>query len=233
MKKWLKICAVIFLFAVISLCVFLILKGLGITNFENLKSVIIRTKQWGLITYLLIQIICLVLLCFVPLLNTSLIILGISIFGSIWTFIISMLAIIISSTILFFIGDKFGEKLAKKLVGKKDFELAQIAVDTKSKILLPFFYILPGFPDEALCLVAGMTKMKYWYLMLVTIVYHIVEIGMFCFLGSELVDWSALSAIDWIILANVVILDLIFLFKLEKKLTKKQEKTKSQNEIEK
>ena len=82
------------------------------------------------------------------------------------------------------------------------------------------FFILPAVPDEALCLVASMTKMKYWYLILVSMLYHSVEFGIFCFVGSGIINWSNLTIIDWFILINVLIIDFILLLHLEKKFNK-------------
>jgi len=216
MRKWLKLIFVIICFAVTSVILFYILKACGIANISTLKSLILKSGDWAVLVYILVSIIVLVAFCFVPLLNTALIIFGIAIFGSKITFIAVLISVFFSTTILFFIGDKVGEKFAIKLVGEKSLKEAQNLIDTKSKILLPIFFILPCIPDEALCLVAGMTKMKYWYLILVSMIYHTIEIGLFCFLGSGIINWSSLSVVDWIILINVLVFDFYFLFKLEK-----------------
>lgn len=220
MNKWIKLLLVILGFAVASIAIYFILKAFGITNINKLKEVILDSKQFGVIVYFLILVTLLTLLCFVPLLNTALVIMGIVIFGPLTTFIVCLLSNLCSGTILFFIGDKFGEKIATKFVTKEELEQAQDLIDTKSKILLPIFFILPGLPDEALCLVAGMTKMKYWYLITISLLYHALEIGLFCFFGSGLINWGSLSIIDWIVFINCLIIDLYFLFKLEKKIKK-------------
>lgn len=220
MKKWLKILFVIFVFALISLIFFLTLKAFNITNITQLKNIITQSKH-SILIYILIQIILLVFLCFVPLLNTSLVVIGISIFGSITTFISTLIAVFISNTILFFIGDKWGEKFAIKLIGKEALNETQNKINHKSQFWLPVFFVIPGIPDEALCLVAGMTKMKYWYLILISTIYHSIEIGLFCFIGSGIINWSALSIFDWLILTNILIIDFFLLYKFEKYLDNK------------
>lgn len=220
MNKWIKILLVILGFAIVSIAIFFILKGFDITDINKLKTLIINAKQFSILVYILVQSILLIVLCFVPLLNTTLIVLGVIIFGPLTTFIACLISNLISSSILFFIGDKFGERLATMFISKEELEQAQDLIDHKSKLLLPIFFILPGIPDEALCLVAGMTKMKYWYLITISIIYHALEIGLFCFFGSGLINWSALSVIDWIILINCLIIDLHFLFTIEKKMKK-------------
>ena len=220
MKKWFKILLVILSFAAISVILFSILKIFGITNITTLKTLISRSGKYGYIVYTIILTFVLVAFCFVPLLNTTLAILGIALFGAKIAFITNLISVFISSSILFFIGDKLGEKFAAKLVGKKNLEETQNSIDHKSKFWLPILFITPGIPDEAICLVAGMTKIKYWHLLIITLLYHTIEIGIFCFFGSDLIKWSTLSVLDWVVLINILAIDLYLLIKLERKFDK-------------
>ncbi len=224
MNKWLKIFFVILSFAAISVLLYLILKAFNIADTNTLKALINKSGKYGFIVYTIILIIVLVAFCFVPLLNTGLAVLGIALFGSKVAFITNIIAVFFSTTILFFIGDKLGEKFASKLVGKKNLEETQNRIDHKSRFWLPILFITPGIPDEAICLVAGMTKIKYWYITLISVIYHTIEIGLFCFIGSGIINWSALSIIDWFILINVILIDIYFLLKLEKYLENKTKK---------
>ena len=224
MNKWLKIFFVILSFATISVVLYLILKAFNIANIQTLKTLINQSGKYGVIVYTIILIVVLVAFCFVPLLNTALAILGIALFGSKVAFIANIIAVFFSTSILFLIGDKLGEKFASKLVGKKNLEETQNRIDHKSKFWLPILFITPAIPDEAICLVAGMTKMKYWYVTLISIIYHSIEIGLFCFVGSGIINWSSLTTIDWIVVVNVILIDIYFLFKFEKYLDKKTNK---------
>lgn len=116
-------------------------------------------------------------------------------------------------------GDKFGEGMARKLIGKKELERAQDLVTHKSKFMLPIFFFIPGFPDDAICLVAGMTKMKFIYFFIVTTICHLLDVAIICFVG-EMINWSSLTAIEWVLLINILIIDFYLLFKLQKHLEK-------------
>ena len=216
MNKWFKILLVILSFALISAILFCVLKAFDIASITTLKSLIAKSGKFSFVIYTIVLIIVLVAFCFVPLLNTSLIVIGITLLGSKMAFVCNIIAVFFSTTILFFIGDKLGERFAKKLIGEKSLNEAQNLIDHKSKFWLPVFFIIPAIPDEAICLVAGMTKMRYWYLLAVSIIYHAIEIGLLCFIGSGIISWSSLTIIDWFVLINVVIIDFILLLKLEK-----------------
>ena len=217
-----KILLVLFTFITISIVLYFILKSFGITNIKTIKNLVTKSGKYGYIVYTTILTILLIALCFVPLLNTTMAILGTALFGARIAFITNVIAVFISSSVLFFIGDKLGEGFAKKLIGEKSLNEVQNKIDHKSKFWLPILFITPGIPDEGICLVAGMTKIKYWYLVLVSVIYHAAEIGLFCFLGGGRISWSSLTILDWIILSNVILVDIYLLFKLEKFLYNKK-----------
>jgi len=221
MKKWLKIFFVILSFAAVSVAIYFILKAFNIANIETIKELINSGGKWAIVIYTLTLIVVLVLFCFVPLLNTALAVLGIAMFGSIPALIANITAITFSTTILFFIGDKLGEKFVAKLIGKEALISTQHKIHNKSKFWLPLLFIAPCIPDEAVCLVAGMTKIKFIPFFLFSILYHTIEIGLFCFIGSDLLNWGSLSLLEWIIVINVALIDLYLLNKLEKYLENK------------
>lgn len=216
MKNWLKLALVIIFFALISIITYLIMRACGIADIESLRKLILDSQQYGILTFLLIEILLFILFCFVPVLNTALVLLGCLLFGAKTAFLISWLASIISSTLLFFLGDKFGEKLAVKLIGKKELEHAQDLVDSKSKLLLPIVFSIPIFPDDAICIVAGMTKMKFSFFIIITIIFRGIDNLIVCFLGSGIISWSDLSVLDWIILINMLVIDIYLIFKFQK-----------------
>lgn len=228
MKKWLKLLFVISIFAIISLILYFVLKQFGMTNINNLKSLVERSNQYGIIIFFLIEVLLFVCFSFVPMIDSALALLGAIIFGPFVNFFVSTLAEIVACSIMFFLGDKCGEKLAVKMIGKKELAHAQDLVDGKSKLFLPVCFLVPIFPEEALSLVAGMTKMKYWYFLSVVTICKAIDIALISFLGGGFINWSALGFIEWFMLINIIIIDLFLLIKyrgkIEKRLKKKNKK---------
>ena len=218
MKKWLKLFSVICVFAIVSFVIFFILKANNLTNINKIRDLLEKHRKYSILIYILISIILNSLLCFVPLLGTALVSLSCILFGSTIGFLSSFFACFISSSILFFIGDKLGEKFASKLIGKSELEETQDMIDTKSKLLLPILLAIPSIPDDAVCLVAGITKMKYRYFAPICILFESIDIGIVCFFSSGVINWSSLEVIDWIIIINLIIIDIYLLIKFEKHL---------------
>ncbi|MDE7349046.1 MAG: VTT domain-containing protein, partial [Clostridia bacterium] len=75
------------------------------------------------------------------------------------------------SMLAFYLGRKFGVKLIIWLFGKNAYDKYVKFTQGKDKIVLTLMFLFPFFPDDLLCIVAGITDMKYWQffvLMLIT-----------------------------------------------------------------
>lgn len=220
MKKWIKICIVILTFAIVSITIYFILQAYDLTDVSKIKQLISQSKEYGLLVYFIICTFSSVLLCFVPILGTALTSIGIVLFGPIYTCVVTILSNLVSSSVLFLIGDKLGENFARKLIGRESFEQAQDLINGKSKAILPILYIIPIFPHEALTLVAGMTKLKYWYVILVNFMHSIIDLILALFIAGDIIIWSNLRLIDWMVLINLLIIDIVYLFKINNKISK-------------
>lgn len=218
MKKWIKISLLLICVAALSVGVYFTLKALGVTDIEGIREIISKCGALGWIAFIVLFVLASTLLCFIPGTSATFIAVSIILFGTLKGFIISTISVFLASSLMFLIGNTLGEKAAVKLVGKESLEKAQNLLDVKSKMLLPLMFLFPIFPDDALCLVAGMTKMRYWYFALVVAIFRTIGIGSICFLGSGVIDWSALSLVDWFVLGSVCVFWLILIFKYQHKI---------------
>lgn len=220
MKKWLKLALVLLAVAGVSVGIYFSLRAAGITSVEGLRSLIAKCGAWGWVVFITLFTLASTFLCFIP--GTSATFIGVSIllFGAWQGFAISTISVFLASSLMFLIGDTLGEKVAGKLVGKESLKKAQNLLDMKSKMLLPLMFLFPVFPDDALCMVAGMTKMRYWYFAIIVLIFRTIGIATICFLGSGFINWAQLSLVDWFVLINVCLFDIVLIFKYQDKIEK-------------
>lgn len=231
MKNWVKIALVLLGVVALSIGAYFILRACGITSIDGLRELISSCGAWGWVVYIALFIVCTILLCFVPGTSATFIAVAIVLFGAWQAFAISTISVFCSSSIMFLIGNTLGEKVAGKLVGQKELKKAQDLIDTKSKIFLPLMFLFPAFPDDALCMAAGMTKMKYWYFALIVLICRTTGIATICFLGSNIINWAELTITDWFVLINAVIIDIYAVFKISSKIENKiKQRNKGQAE---
>ena len=81
-------------------------------------------------------------------------------------------------------------------------------------------FLFPSFPDDALCMVAGMTKMKYWYFATIVAICRTFGVATFVFIGSGVLPFGELNVIEWFMLINILIFDVVLIFKYSDKLEK-------------
>ena len=100
-------------------------------------------------------------------------------------------------------------------------------------------FCFPFFPDDALCMAAGLTKMKYRFFIPTVLIFRTTGVATICFLGGvkEIFDVQSWSLVTWLVVINLVIFDVFALWQatkwLEKKIESKKEKKVILNENEK
>ena len=84
-------------------------------------------------------------------------------FGPFWSFILNAIATIAGSVIIFAIVRQWGQPIAEAAVKRKNFEkYEKFTNNTKVfEKFLAVFLLMPFLPDNVLCYVAGLTKMKF------------------------------------------------------------------------
>ena len=226
LRKILIIVSVILVFCALSVGLYFLLDYLDITNIKTLRKFISKFGPYSWLMFIIIQCIISTPIFVMPLEDELWVTLSILLFGAKKGCIISVCAMILTSSILYLIGRVFGVKLAKRLVGEKCLNEVQQKFSVKSKLSLPFLYLIPFFPHDVLCIISGINKMKFGYFVIVTALMRSLEIVSICFLGGGLINWVSLSVFDWLVLINLLVIDIYLLTKLQKVMEKRLDKTK-------
>lgn len=81
-------------------------------------------------------------------------------FGFFYGFLLSMAAVFLGSLAAFLLGKKFGRPLVERLAGKDVVDKYMNTVSSRQRILLILMFLFPFFPDDILCLIAGLTALR-------------------------------------------------------------------------
>lgn len=95
---------------------------------------------------------------------------GVLAFGSIGGFIYNYIGLIIGSILAFYLSRKYGISLVEKLFKEDSVNkyLKYIQTSKFNKLFLLGIF-LPGLPDDLLCYIAGISKLKFKYFLLIII----------------------------------------------------------------
>ena len=196
-------CVILFL-----LIVYLVLVRTGmwekLNSVEKMRLFILDLGFWGRITFVFLQFLQ---VTFIPIPSTILTIAGSIIYGPLQGGLLSLSGILLGSVLAFFMGKVFGKKLVSFMVGKETCE-KWVKFLSKARYTFFFMMLLPMFPDDILCLVAGLTNMSWAFFVITNLITRPIGIFITSYIGSgEIIPYYGWGLIVWaIILISVAIL---------------------------
>lgn len=159
------------IFVAFSVVAMLILWACGVLNFDDGMQINVHildsfTDSWiGVIMFILLQIVCTTVLCFLPGTTMMFIVLGQAIYPDPTTaFIIVFAGVVISSTSMYLVGRFGGYKVCAWMLGEEDCEKATTLLRNNGSVFFPVMMLFPMFPDDALVMISGTLKMNLgWF----------------------------------------------------------------------
>lgn len=130
------------------------------TSAEKLKAFVDAIGIWGPITFILLQLIQVV----VPIIPGGITcVAGIIIFGPFWGFIYNYIGIVLGSLINFALARYYGQTLIRTLVSDKVYTkyASWLSQGERFDKLFALAIFFPVAPDDFLCMLAGLTRMTY------------------------------------------------------------------------
>lgn len=179
---------------------------------ELLKS----AGGWSMAVFVLIQILQVIILplpavvCYIP---------GVAIWGPPMATVLASVGVLIGAVISYFLGRIFGRKIVEWIAGKETTQKYADYLGKKGKTLFVIMQILPFFPDDILCLVAGLTKMNFLFFLTTMVIVRPAIVAAYCYLGSgTIIPFSGWGIPVWIAVFAVCILLAVISFKYQDKL---------------
>ncbi len=210
-KKILRTILVLVILAAVLTLAYFILVWTGaweyINSVEKIRSLILSLGFWGRFVFVFIQFLQ---VTFLPIPSTVSTLAGVLIYGPLQTALLSLAGIILGSVFAFFLGRVFGKRLVEFMVGKETCEKwTKFLTDAKYSFFV--MMVLPVFPDDVLCLVAGLTDMSWTFFVVTNLISRPIGIFMTCYIGSgEIIPYHGWGLAVWAVIV-VVVAVLIFL----------------------
>ena len=227
----LKLLALLAIIAAISLVTLLVLFATDVLQYDD--GLVFNThifdafrgKWYGFIVFIVIQTILSILLCVIPGIAAALVMLSTVLYPDPWAaFLLSYSSVIISSAILYVIGRFGGYKICENILGKEDCEKSLNLLRTRGTVYFPLMMMFPIFPDDALVMIAGTTRMKLSWFIPSILLCRGVGAATIIF-GMSIVPFNTFTSIfDWIILITICFFWLQQLFKIANRVDRYFEK---------
>lgn len=214
---------ILIILAVIVLCAFITVSEVGhLNDYENdedkingLVNMINSTGAWGMVVFVLIQVLQIVVLplpaivCYVP---------GTIVWGPLIATLLASAGVIIGSVIAYFIGRFWGKKAVIWIAGKEATEKYASYFGKRGKVIFVLMQILPFFPDDILCMVAGLTSMNFAFFFVAILLVRPLIISAYCYLGSgTVIPFEGWGIAVWIVIFAVFIVLAVLSLKYQDK----------------
>lgn len=137
-----------------------------LSNRDELVRIMNDIGPWAPLFYILIQVVQVVV---APIPGQIVGGVGGFLFGH-WGILWTTIGSIIGFWLVFCIARKFGRPLIEKIFKKPAVDKFDFIINAKGAALIIFaIFLLPGFPDDLICYVAGLTKLSMRKLLLISI----------------------------------------------------------------
>ena len=153
-----------------------------IGKFSNVAELKVILSSAGFWSYAVFAVMQFLQVSIIPMPASVSTIVGVICFGPWIAFGISLLAILLGSIVAYIFGRVFGSKIICWIVGKeRGEEFCKLLLRGKWAFFV--MMLLPLFPDDILCLVAGACGMNFRFFLVTNLITRTIGIFCLCFLG--------------------------------------------------
>ncbi|MGE4277313.1 MAG: TVP38/TMEM64 family protein [Lawsonibacter sp.] len=128
------------------------------TSPDALRAYIERSAPYSDLVFFLVQFLSVVL---APIPSNISAAAGGMLFGTWPAFFLTFLAVMAGSLLVFWLARTLGRSFSDRFVSRRLSEKYQEAIRSKTSIFLVLAFLLPYFPDDILCILAGLTDLSF------------------------------------------------------------------------
>lgn len=185
-----------------------------VENKNELKSFLL---QFGILAPIILIAITALQVLFAPIPGQAAGLVSGFLFGPVLGTLYSMIGLIIGTYMAFFLSRKYGRPLVEKFVAPDTLKKFDHFSQEKGLITLFLIYLLPALPDDAICYIAGLTKIRIRILMIISTIGRFPGFIVLNLVGAGLSQQNSQQAI---IIFIIFMLISIFLFLYKNKIEK-------------
>ena len=209
-----KGCFLLLVLLLIAAVVFFIILRTGfweiMSDEELFRAFIERAGVWMSIVFIVLQFLQVVIL---PIPSTVTVVAGSALFGPLLGSVYSLIGILLGSFTAFAVGRFAGYRVVAWLVGKETLDKWLEKIKGKDKIFLAAMFLLPVFPDDVLCFVAGLSSMSLTFFAVVIGISRVLAIFTTSFSVSLIPFETWWGLLIWALIAVLVVAVFFLIYK--------------------
>lgn len=139
----------------------------------------------------------------IPVTNIPTIFAGTYIYGPLEAANLAIIGVLAGSVISFYIGRIFGTKLLVWILGESRLNRYLEMMKGREKVVFFLTMLLPGFPDDIICMIAGVTPMRLRFFSLTLLITRTIPIYLTAY-GASLIPLNTVWG--WIIWISIYVI---------------------------
>lgn len=164
------------------------------SSMEGLREYIDRFAPYSHLCLFFVQFLSVVL---APIPSNVTSVAGGLLFGTWPSFFLTYAAVVAGSLLVFTLARGLGQDFADRLVSRKLSEKYQAVLETKAPVFLTLAFLFPFFPDDILCILAGVTRISWQHFLVIVLLTRPWGLLFACALGGSTISlpWWGMALI--------------------------------------
>lgn len=199
-----------------------VLKSGIFENVDSAEELIKIIKSFGVAGKLVFILIQFLQVTFIPIPSSIVTAAGAALYSPWECVLLSSIGLIIGSLFAFFLGRAFGVRLVKWVIGEEMLIKYNSFIKGRDKAMLIYMFIFPVFPDDMLCMLAGLTTMSYPGFILVQLIARPLNVMSTVFLVDylSLIPFSGWGLAVWCVIILIFGAFFVLMWKNSEKIEK-------------
>lgn len=185
-RNMIRILTVIGLVLTLSLAIYIYRLGYD-TVMLNMHLILTKIGIWGPVLFIIIQFIQVIY----PVIPGGItVVIGHIMFGPLFGFVYSFIGVTVGSILNFYLARKFGKTFVRAFVMEETYQkyYEWITKGKRFERFMAFSFALPGFPDDFLCMLAGLTDMTFKRFMIIYFIFKPATLFLYGSGGAKLTN---------------------------------------------
>lgn len=155
------------------------------TNPDRARQLIADSGPWGPVIFMLLQLVQVVI---APIPGQVTGFVGGYLFGPVWGTIYATIGATVGFTLVFLLARALGRPFVEYFVDAKLLTKFDYLASKRGPIILFFIFLLPAFPDDIVCYIAGLTKIKIRTLIFISFIGRLPGNALLAITGAGVAD---------------------------------------------
>ena len=152
-----------------------------VRSLNGMQRYIDRFSPYSQLVYFLVQLASVIL---APIPSNLTAAAGGMLFGAWPAFLLTFAAVTVGSLLVFWLARVLGQSFADRVVSRRLSEKYQDVIRSKTSVFLTLAFLFPYFPDDVLCILAGLTDIPLRRFLIIVLLARPWGLLFACFLGG-------------------------------------------------